>query len=466
MNKAIRAAALVAALPWNSAAADPAAASLRAELDALKADYEARIQALEARLARQEEQLRAQQDEAREAPAQRVAAVAPATAGTRAFSNANAFNPQISLILDGRMASFDRDPEDYRLPGFALGGEAGLFEEGMSIGHTELSVSANIDHLFFGRFTAAMAEEDGETEVEVEEAFFETLGLGKGFTIRGGRFFSAVGYLNQQHEHAWDFADAPLVYAGLWGNKYLDDGVRLSWVAPTSMLVELGAEVFAGARFPAGGERDSGVGARVLFANFGGDWGASHSWQTGLSHYAADVEARAAGGHGHGGEGGEETPTFTGDSDAWGANLVYKWAPRGNYRQRNFKLQAEYFAVDEDGDLVVAGSDPLEFSSLDGDQQGFYLQGVYQFQPQWRLGLRYDRLWSDNHGSDPEVLAEADLLAEGGDPERWSAMFEWLPSEFSRLRLQYNRDDSYRSRDHQWFLQYTHSLGAHGAHRF
>ena len=81
-----------------------------------------------------------------------------------------------------------------------------------------------------------------------------------GFTLRGGRFFSAVGYLNQQHEHAWDFADAPLVYAGLWGNKYLDDGVRLSWVAPTRLLLELGAEVFAGAKFPAGGERDSGIG--------------------------------------------------------------------------------------------------------------------------------------------------------------------------------------------------------------
>ncbi len=463
MNKAIWAAALVAALPWNTAAAtEPGVDSLRAELAALKADYETRIRALEARLARQDALLRAEGAAAPPGQTQRSAGAATTTASARG----NAFNPQISLILDGRMASFDRDPEGYHLPGFMLGGEAGLFEEGMSIGHTELSVSANIDHLFFGQFTVAMAEHDGETETEVEEAFFETLGLGEGFTLRGGRFFSAVGYLNQQHEHAWDFADAPLVYAGLWGNKYLDDGVRLSWVAPTRLLLELGAEVFAGAKFPAGGARDSGIGSRVLFANLGGDWGASHSWQTGMSHYAADVEGRSAGAHEHGVGGEEETPTFTGDSEAWGAHLIYKWAPQGNYRQRNFKLQAEYFAVEEDGDLILAGSEPLEFSSFDGDQEGFYLQGVYQFRPQWRVGLRYDRLWSDNEGSDPEVLEEAGLLAEGDDPERWSAMFEWLPSEFSRLRLQYNRDDSYRSGDHQWFLQYTHSLGAHGAHRF
>ena len=81
-------------------------------------------------------------------------------------------------------------------------------------------------------------------------------------------------------------------------------------------------------------------------------------------------------------------------------------------------LKELILAVEEDGDLVLAGSEPLEFSSLDGDQEGFYLQGVYQFRPQWRVGLRYDRLWSDNEGSDPEVLEEAGLLAEGDDPER------------------------------------------------
>ena len=65
--------------------------------------------------------------------------------------------------------------------------------------------------------TVAFAEHDNELEIELEEAFFETLSLGGGFTIRGGRFYSAVGYLNQIHEHAWDFKDAPLVYRALFG---------------------------------------------------------------------------------------------------------------------------------------------------------------------------------------------------------------------------------------------------------
>jgi len=41
-----------------------------------------------------------------------------------------------------------------------------------------------------------------------------------------------------------------------------------------------------------------------------------------------------------------------------------------------------------------------------------------------------------------------------------------VPSEFSRIRLQSNKDDSYEKSDNQVLLQYTMSLGSHGAHQF
>nr|VFJ71500.1 MAG: hypothetical protein BECKFW1821B_GA0114236_12243 [Candidatus Kentron sp. FW] len=91
---------------------------------------------------------------------------------------------------------------------------------------------------------------------------------------------------------------------------------------------------------------------------------------------------------------------------------------------------------------------------------------MYQFLPQWRTGIRYDWLGSDNTGSDNHVLTHAGLNNEGHTPKRYSAMLEWLPSEFSRIRLQYNRDDSYEKADNQWLAQYTYTLGSHGAHRF
>ena len=403
-------------------------------------------------------------DKKLEALEQRLQAVEQekADASTSQVSN-NSFNPAISVILEGVYASYKNNPEDYALPGYALGGEAGLASEGFSLGHSEIIFSSNIDDKFFGQLTLAIAEHNGSTEVELEEAFFETLALGSGFSVRGGRFYSGIGYLNQQHQHAWDFYDAPLIYRGLFGEQYLDDGLRLSYVVPADLYIELGTEVFAGGNYPAGGKH-SDVGSWTAFVNVGGDIGVSHSWQSGVSYWSADNIEREHGGHDHGGVG--EVPLFEGDSHIVGFNAVYKWAPDGNYRDQNVKLQFEYFSRDEEGDLTLLNSNPLETSTLNSRQDGWYAQAVWQFVRTWGVGVRYDMADSDNTGSDISVLDEAGLITAGHVPERASIMAEWVPSEYSRIRLQYNRDDSYQVTDDQVFLQYTFSMGAHGAHQY
>jgi hypothetical protein len=375
----------------------------------------------------------------------------------------NAFNPAISVIIDGTYAGYKNNPEDYHIPGFALGGESELPPEGFSLGHSEVVFSNNIDDKFYGQFTLAFAQHDNELETELEEAFFETLSLGGGFTIRGGRFYSALGYLNQQHEHSWDFKDAPLVYRALFGNQYFDDGLRLSVIMPTDLFLEFGAEAFSGHSYPAGGEHD-GVGSWVVYTNIGGDIGVSQSWQAGASYWSADNVEREYGGHSHGGT--AETPLFEGDSSTIGLNAIYKWAPDGNYRERNVKLQFEYFIREDEGDLTLLDSSPLEASTLDSRQDGWYLQATWKFAPSWRTGIRYDRLDSDNKGNDIDVLDEAGLVSDGYIPRRASIMAEWVPSEYSRVRLQYNRDESWQVADDQVYLQYTFSIGSHGAHAF
>jgi hypothetical protein len=80
--------------------------------------------------------------------------------------------------------------------------------------------------------------------------------------------------------------------------------------------------------------------------------------------------------------------------------------------------------------------------------------------------LRYDWLESDNRGSDEEVLAEAGLDDEGHTPERVTLMADYSHSEYSRLRLQYAKDDSYEDADDIVTLQFIMSLGPHGAHQF
>jgi hypothetical protein len=393
-----------------------------------------------------------------------VSAMSLATFST-AIAQGSAFNPDISLILDGRFSAFDNE-SDYELPGFMLGGEAGRGEEGLHLGHNELAISANVDNLFYGKLTTAITDHEGETEVELEEAFIETIALGNGLSVKAGRFFSSIGYLNQQHGHAWDFADAPLVYRGLFGDQLIDDGLQVSWVAPTDLYLQFGGELLRGERFPAGGASNDGKGASSLFAKIGGDLGESHAWQLGFSHWQADVESRTSGGHHHE-DGAAETPTYSGDSSVSGIDFVWKWAPLGNASERNFKLQGEYFIRDEEGDVIMDdGSESPESSSYDGEQKGWYLQAVYQFMPRWRVGLRYDWLEADNQGSDEEVLAEAGLDNEGHTPERVTLMADYSHSEYSRLRLQYAKDDSYEEGDDIVTLQFVMSLGPHGAHQF
>ncbi|MDM8545700.1 hypothetical protein QUF61_04315 [Candidatus Venteria ishoeyi] len=434
---------------------------LQQQLEKLKQNYDQRIQALEARLKKAETHA-----EQASTQASQLTHKAGQVETPSATSNAqNSLNPAISLILDGRYASFKQQPDKYELPGFALGNEAGVGEEGISLGHTELTVSANIDDKFYGETTLAIHEHEGSTELELEEAFVQTLGLGNGLGVKAGRFFSAVGYLNEQHEHIWDFADAPLIYRGLFGNQLRDDGLQISYIAPTDTFLQLGAEAFRGSRFPAGGEH-GGVGAWTAFAHLGGDIGVEHSWLLGLSHWQAnDIDGRTSGGHSHDGE-AVEIPSFTGKSKINALDLVYKWSPNGNSKNQNFKLQFEYFDRREDGVVTLLNSDPLETTHYDGHQKGWYAQAVYQFMPQWRTGLRYDQLGSSNSASDDELLGEAGLDNEGHTPRRYSVMLEWLPSEFSRIRLQFNQDKSYENTDKQLFLQYTHSLGSHGAHTF
>lgn len=386
-----------------------------------------------------------------------------ATEYSRRKTTNNQFNPTISVIIDGIYASYKNNPEDYHIPGFALGGEAELSPEGFSLGHSEVVFSNNIDDKFYGQFTLAFAEHDNELETELEEAFFETLSLGGGFTIRGGRFYSAVGYLNQQHEHAWDFKDAPLVYRALFGNQYFDDGLRLSVIMPTDLFLEFGAEALSGRKYPAGGEHD-GVGSWVAYTNIGGDIGVSHSWLAGASYWSADNIEREYGGHSHGGT--AEKPLFEGDSKTIGLNAIYKWAPDGNYRERNVKLQIEYFNREDEGNLTLLNSSPVETSTLESKQDGWYAQATWKFAHSWRTGIRYDMLDSDNQGNDIDVLDEAGLVSDGHTPRRASIMAEWVPSEYSRIRLQYNRDDSYQVSDDQVYLQYTFSIGSHGAHAF
>ena len=423
-------------------------AQLRQMIMEMRDDYERRISELEARLDTAEREARVAKRDAGEAFELAEEASIQQTSATSA---PNTFNPSIGAVLDGGFADVGAGWEE--IPGFQPAGEIGTGESGFSPGEVEINLKANVDARYFGNVTFALASEDGEVEVEFEEAWVQTTALPAGFTVMGGRFFSEAGYLNDFHFHADDFVDRPLPYQAFYGGRHTVDGIRARWVAPTSLLFEVGTELNWSGSFPATTNAESSPGAYTLFTKLGGDIGDSNSWQLGLSHISADAVDREGGAH-HGEEEAEEGGAFTGDSDLTVLDFVWKWAPLGNPTVNNFKLQGEYFMRSEEGTFADL--------AYDGDQKGWYLQGVWQFAPMWRVGLRHDMVDADNGPG----LAGTELEDPGRSSRRSSVMLDWSPSEFSRLRLQYTDDQVLEESDSIWYLQYIMSIGAHGAHQF
>jgi hypothetical protein len=451
MHKLLRASLALALTSPLAARADTTAdiQALRDAMQALRTDYQVRMEALEQRLKALESGAAAPTAAAAAAPEPAPALPPPSApsgppvepAPGAAAAAANAFNPAVSLILSGLYTNTSQDPAHYAITGFPLppSVQAGPGDRGFSLAESELGLAASIDPWFRGAANIAFHPDD---TVSVEEAFVQTTALGNGFGLKAGRFFSGIGYLNPQHSHTWDFVDSPLAYQAFLGGQYGDDGLQATWLAPTDQFIEIGAEVGRGRNFPGSDTARNGAGMGALTAHTGGDIGDSHSWRAGLS--LLDVRATELPL-----SDGETTRLFTGTSRVWVADAVWKWAPHGNATRTSFKLQGEWLQSTRDGTL---GSDSGS-SALHLVQSGGYLQGVYQFLPRWRVGLRTERL---NAGDDVDY-----------HPSKQSLMFDFSPSEFSRVRLQLARDLAHEGApDNQLFLQYQMSLGAHGAHSF
>ncbi|MCL5668988.1 MAG: porin [Gammaproteobacteria bacterium] len=428
--------------PLAHATSDTELQALRDEIQQIKELYENRLQALEDRLKQAESA----------PPAADGHAAAPAR-----VSRGNAFNPDISLILSGSYRELSENPEQYRITGFQTPSGTGPGERGLNLSESELVLSASIDPYFYGTAILALTPDDS---ISMEEAYIQTLALGRGLSVKAGRFYSGIGYLNERHAHTWDFVDNPLAYQAFLGTQFGQDGAQIKWLAPTDAFLEFGAELGRGEAFPGSTRNENGIGAYSLFAHTGGDIGASHSWRGGLSWLNLSPKNREYTDTNL--AGAEVTNTFSGDSRLWLADFVWKYAPGGT--RTAFTLQGEYFQRDEGGRLTYDTAGAAITDGYSSSQRGAYLQGVYQFLPRWRVGLRGDWLSS---GSVDYAANNANLARPDYNPSRYTLLLDYSPSEFSRLRLQLARDESREdAADNQLYLQYIMSLGAHGGHKF
>jgi len=464
---------LLSAMPMPALAAAPSQteaqriAALEAKVEALEAELQAMKSAAPTAVATQpaaapvaqgqNASAEAEVDSLAASPAETEAASsAPASVAAPAGdsgggSNANAFNPAISIILNGSYTHHSLDPDAYARSGFPLSGEGRPAPDGFSLGESELSFASNIDDKLYGQLTLTASSEDGQDHVGVEEAFIDTTSLPANFSLRAGRFYSDIGYLNGHHAHTDNFFDRPLPYQAFLGNQYGDDGVQVKWLAPTATFLEFGAEAFRGNNYPSGGAQNGGLGTRTLFVHTGGDVGGENAWLAGVSMLKTKAEGAEDG--------------FSGDTTVYIADGTWKWAPQGNFKDGGITVRGEYFLDQRHGQFEYQDPDSagpqLPLVVLwDGARRGAYLEGIYRLNRTWDVGYRYDRLWSD--AGNPFAI-----VAGNFDPYRHTAELTWRNSEFSLVRLQLshdkpNPDDS----DNAVTVQYQTSLGAHGAHKF
>jgi hypothetical protein len=480
-KRTLLAAALACAFPLPAlAASDAELAALRAEfaqkLKEVQSTYEARLKALES----QQTQIKSD-----------VTAPPPARADKLGqVGSGSSFNPQISVIFDGVYYNDNKQGGGIEamehIDGITHGHDHAGHEHaelgrGFNLRETEIAFSATVSPYFDANLLLTVDSGGG---VVVEEAYFDTRALPGGVKIRGGKFLSGIGYLNSQHPHTWDFVDQNLAYATLLGQHGLmDTGLQFTWLPKTGNLYTLlGMELLQGNEhnFVSSGKElpedivASGLGfgelaadkagPRLLtaYAKFGPDLGDTHALQIGAS-YAVGRQLQEV--HDHRPEAGAVVHGLQGEGWLWGTDVVYKFDAPGAYGQGDFTLAAEYLHQRKDLSVAfhetnaAAVGDQRKFS-----QDGFYLQGVYGFAPNWQLAARYDVTGMTNE------LDRGSSVTEWGKSDRWTLSLTRHLTEFSRLRLQASTADlsveGNPERVNQFFLQYQHSLGAHGAHKF
>jgi hypothetical protein len=357
-------------------------------------------------------------------------------------------NPSISLILDTLYYSSDRSQaelESRSIPGFVGIPDEG-FRKGFNLRSAELSFFAPVDP-YFSLYATIPFEEEG---VELEEAYFVTTSLPYALQLKGGKFKSGFGRINSQHPHAWDFVDIPLVYRGfLGGEGLIEKGAQITLLPDLPFYMLIGGEVLQGDNEVLfGPDAHPGPHAFAAFVKASLDLSDNSTILFGPSVVTGKTKTDSI----------AEDTEFSGTSTLYNLEFTYKWRPSN---KQGFILQSEYFYRRQTGDLEDLALEAED--SLKRTQDGLYVQGVYQLD-RWRLGGRYDALdlFKDKY------RLSGSQQGFGRKPWRASGMLEYNPSEFSRIRLQYNHDRSDRSgrANNEVMLQVILGIGAHGAHTF
>ena len=378
------------------------------------------------------------------------------------------FNPDISVIMDGvyqssnpkhNVGSIMQD-----IQGFTNTGSEEDPGEGFNARESELVFSSNIDPYFYGYLVASMQNEGAG----IEEAIIQTTALPYGLEVKAGKLFSNFGRINSQHGHAWDFIDRPLIYQLTLGEEGLNDnGIQVSYLAPTSFYLLAGMEAFQGDNPQTFGYYGDAplperTGPRVFVGWFkvAPELSSQSEMQLGVS-FGQGIHQAILDTNGD----GTDDNWLSGDSRFWGFDFVYKYDALKAYGEGKWTVQGEYFSRKQDLTVKQDDISGLTNQHQVSYQDGYYLQATYGFLPNWHAGVRWEQAGLVNKVNEP------DGSRNSLDPsQRESLELTYRLSEFSCLRFQFANGKYETSTGNenasQVFLQMQVSLGKHGAHKF
>ena len=364
------------------------------------------------------------------------------------------FNPDMSL--DGLFAAGASTAPDLETL------ETGAHDpnqRGFTVQNIELTLSGNVDpyftaigHLIFG------IDREGESFLEVEEAYLTSTALPANLQLRAGQFFTQFGRLNSQHPHAWAFVDQPLINGRMFGGDGMrGPGMQLSYLVPLPVYAEAmvalqnsQGETMASFRSVPGEDL---FGRTLIERQVEGIGDLVITPRLATSFNPSDTQTVLLGVSGAFGPNGSGESART---QILGIDLYYKWKPLQTVKGWPFVAwQTEVMQRRYVNAAVPAASAPNEILR----DRGIYSQVLWGFVPRWVVGLRGE--YAAGRGGDV-----TDPLRERRT--RLSPNLTFYPSEFSKWRFQYNYDDI-PSRDapvHSVFLQWEFLIGAHGAHTF
>jgi hypothetical protein len=345
---------------------------------------------------------------------------------------------------------------------------------GFTIQNVELTLAGVVDPYLRGDSNIVLQiDENGETVIELEEAYLTTLDLPFNLQLKAGQFFTGFGRLNPTHPHTWDFVDQPVINSRLFGPDGLrSQGAQLAWLTPLPFFAELTASVQN-----AHGETTTSfrnvpgetVAGRVLIERpVESAKDLLYLLRLRTSFDPTEELTLVPGLSALFGPNASGTQTQT---QVYGADLYAKWKPLINDQGWPFVAwQTEAMLRRYQAAEVISDSGAAVEPTVVLNDWGLYSQLLWGFARPWVAGVRYDYARGE---ADDFTLPDSSYRS-ASDPlrdqrQRFSGVVSYYPSEFSKLRLQYNYDHSQflsRGDAHSVYLQCEILFGAHGAHKF